>query len=130
MPRNYQCKKGNPYLLPHDIYMRVLYTIKGYDRRKAEYESLLYESMLPPDGQPGCGKLADKTADNGIKRALIFQELEAIDQALLMIPPEYQQGVKYNAMYGIWYPLSADVSTYRRWKQRFLYYVAERLKLV
>ena len=130
MPRNYQCKRGNPYLLPHDIYMRVLYTVKGYDRRQAEYESLLYDSMLPPDGQPKGNKLSDRTADNGIKRALISEELEAVDQSLMMVAPEYRQGVKDNVMYGIWYPRYADIRTYQRYKQRFLHYVAQRLKLI
>ena len=35
MAREYQKNKNNPYLLPHNLYMRVLYIVRDYDRIKA-----------------------------------------------------------------------------------------------
>ncbi len=32
--RNYQRQKNNPYKLPHNLYMRMLYLIRDYDRIK------------------------------------------------------------------------------------------------
>ena len=32
--RNYQPQKNNPYKLPHNLYMRMLYLIRDYDRMK------------------------------------------------------------------------------------------------
>lgn len=30
--RNYQRQKNNPYKLPHNLYMRMLYLVRDYDR--------------------------------------------------------------------------------------------------
>ena len=130
MPRNYQRTKNNPYLLPHNLYMRTLYVIRDYDRRKDEYIALAYVSPHQMNGAPGSGRPSNPTENRGIRRAALFDELEAVEQALMAIPDEYRQGVRQNVMYGAWYPKNADVRTYQRWKQRFVYLVAGRLGFI
>ena len=39
--RNYQAKNNNPYRLPHNLYMRMLYLIKDYERLKEERKEIL-----------------------------------------------------------------------------------------
>lgn len=34
--RNYQRQKNNPYKLPHNLYMRMLYLVRDYDRIKEQ----------------------------------------------------------------------------------------------
>ena len=143
MPREYQRNKNNPYLLPHNLYMRVLYIIRDYDRLKDEYHAVLQSSPAPrittgydKDGKhvselmQGSGGIADPTADKAMRLVVISEELHAVEQSLRMIPGEYRQGVKHNVMYGAWYPTDASERTYRRWKQRFVFNVAKTLKLV
>ena len=131
MPRNYQRKKNNPYLLPHNLYMRVLYIVKDYDRLKDEYHAILDSGAAAGvvNANTGGAPLTP-TEDKAIRLALISDELHAIEQALMMIPDEYRQGVKHNVMYGAWYPGDADERTYRRWKQCFINQVARRLKFL
>ena len=143
MPKEYQRAKNNPYLLPHNLYMRVLYIIRDYDRLKEEYQAILHSSPTPriesgydrngrfsAELMPKSGEAADPTEDKGMRLALISDELHAVEQALMMIPAEYRHGVKQNVMYGGWFPQDADGRTYRRWKQRFIYQVAKGMKLV
>lgn len=130
MPREYQRTKNNPYLLPHNLYMRVLYIIKDYDRLKDEYHAILDSSSAPPDGMPKGSGTSSPTEDKGIKLALISDELHAIEQALMTVPEEYRHGVKQNVLYGAWYPQGGTVRTYQRWKQRFVYHVAKRMNYI
>jgi len=110
--------------------MRVLYIIRDYDRMKDEYQEILQLSPPALTGVPGSRELTDPTGDKAIRLAMISGEMHAVDQALKKIPREYRQGVKRNVMYGSWYPKDADARTYRRWKQRFMYWVAEKLKII
>ena len=59
--RNYQRQKNNPYKLPHNLYMRMLYLVRDYERIRSEREDILAASPAP-DGIPhsGTGK---NTAD-------------------------------------------------------------------
>lgn len=129
MPRNYQRTKNNPYLLPHNLYMRMLYTIKDYDRRKDEYTALAYLSPSQYNGAPGSGKPSNPTENRAMRRAMLFDELEAVEQALRLVPVEYRQGLMQNIAYGIAYPSTAHYNTWRNWRYLFIWNVAKRLKL-
>jgi len=108
----------------------MLYTIRDYDRRRDEYHNILSLSSPPITGMPGGSNLSNPTEDGGIKLSLISDELQAVEQALLEIPPEYRQGVLNNIKYGGGYPSTAAYITWRRWKYRLAYEVAERLHCV
>ncbi len=128
MPRHYQRTKNNPYSLPHNLYMRVLYVIRDYDRMKEEQRNLLHPAspealILSARGKPG-----DPTASKAVKLAMMSRETEAIDGAMRKIPEEYRRGVWRNVVLACPFPLDADTSTYSRWRQRFIYHVAQQLE--
>ena len=129
--REYQRKKNNPYLLPHALYMRMIYLIRDYNRLKAEVESILHNSPPPPNGMPsGQNKIKLPTEEKAIKLALTEEEIEAIENALAEIPEFFRLPVMNNIMYGFRYPIGADERTFRRYKQIFVFYVAQNLKKI
>jgi len=143
MPREHQREKNNPYLLPHNLYMRVLYIIRDYARVKEEYHAILQSSPAPritsgydargryvSEMMPGSGGVSDPTMEKAMRLAVISSELHAVEQALLMVKAEYRDGVMANITEGAHFPKGAGVSTYRRWKQRYAYYVAKKLKFI
>jgi len=142
MAREHQKAKNNPYLLPHNLYMRVLYIIRDYDRMKDEYQVILEASPAPriesgfdrngkfsAEFMPKSCDTAKPTEDKALRLAVISGEMHAIEQALLEIPRMYRRGVVENITEGAWYPKDASPRTYRRWKQRYAYNVAKKLKL-
>ena len=129
--RNYQRKKNNPYILPHNLYVRTVYIIKDYNRLKSEVEDVIDESPVPSDGQPTARfNKSSVTERKGIRIAEMATEVRAIDKALSAIPEYYRKPVFDNVLYGCKYPLGADVRTYQTYKQRFIYYVAKNLDFV
>ena len=65
--RNYQQKKNNPYKLPHNLYMRMLYLVRDYERIRSEREDILNASPAP-DGTPHSGT-GNPTEQKAIKLA-------------------------------------------------------------
>ena len=45
--KEYQRKRNNPYQLPHNVYMRVLYHIRDYERMKAERQARSVQIRRP-----------------------------------------------------------------------------------
>ena len=131
--KDYQPTKNNPYVLPKSLYERVLSVIRDYDRRKEEYNDILYGGSAPySDGVNRKSRAAqDPTADKAARREKISFELHAVDQSLRIVPREYRDGVMAN----IKHPRSgytwehAHRNTYVYWKSRFIYTVAQRLEL-
>ena len=122
--RNYQRKHNNPFQLPHNVYMQCLYAIRDYDRLKKEMDDVLY-AYPTPDGQPRGSDISDVTASKAIRIETISRRCEAVEQALVHVPLEYRKGIMDNIMYGAGYPNDADPETYRRWRRRFIYHIAE-----
>ncbi len=125
--RDYQRKKNNPYKLPHNLYMRMLYLVRDYERIKSQRADILHSSPAY-DGQPHIG-LGNPTETKGIKLAMLDAECLAVEKAIENIPPEYRKGVLDNICYGASYPITADYETYGRWRRRLLYYTAKNLHL-
>lgn len=122
--RNYQAKNNNPYQLPHNVYMQCLYAVRDYDRIQEEMKDILYASPGVSDGMPRGTDISDVTANKVVRREALQSRCEAIEQSLKQIPVEYRRGVIRGIM-GDSYPDDANPETYRRWKRRFLYYVAQ-----
>ena len=143
MPVHYQQKRMSQYLLPSNLYRRVIYTIKDYDRLKQEYQAVLESSRKPNvscgtdgRGRPVAeyvrcsGAAYDPTAEKGVKLAMMSDEIHAIERALEQIPKEYRDGVFGNIRYGAAYPDIAHYHTWQKWRQRFVYFVASKLGYV
>lgn len=123
--RNYQRQKNNPYKLPHNLYMRMLYLVRDYERIKSERADILHSSPSP-DGIPHSGT-GNPTENKGIKLAALHSNCKAIEDALKEIPEEYRKGVWNNICYQSPYPCDAGEATYKRWRCRFIYRVAEKM---
>ncbi|MBE6850923.1 MAG: hypothetical protein E7504_04165 [Ruminococcus sp.] len=125
--RNYQRQKNNPYKLPHNLYMRMLYLVRDYERMKSERKNILHGSPAS-DGIP-CAGIGNPTENKAIKLASMDSDCAAVERALSGIPTEYRKGIMDNICYGSPYPIDADYETYGRWRRRFLYYIAQNLNL-
>ncbi len=126
--KEYQPVKNNPYRLPHNLYMRVLYHIRDYDRLKSERQELFYSSPVN-DGMPRANSVGTPTESKAIRLAKLEEDCKAVEQALIQVPLEYRKGVLNNICYGSPYPIDAAYSTYSRWRQRFIFWTAEKLNL-
>ena len=127
--KEYQRKRNNPYQLPHNVYMRVLYHIRDYERMKAERQEILYATPVF-DGQPRGNRVSSPTENRAIRLARVDEDCEALEQALVEIPPEYRTAVMNNICRQYPYPCDADYSTYSRWRQRLISFTAKNLGLV
>lgn len=125
--RDYQPYKNNKYLLPQPLYRQTLAFIRDYNRKLAEYNSIVEESPPPPDGMPRGSQKGNPTERDGIRRAELHDGIKAIENALASIPEEYRQGVWDNVMDYKRYPDDSGVATYKRYKQRFIYHVAHNM---
>ena len=152
--REYQKTKNNPYLLPHCLYMRVLYIIRDYGRLKSEAQGALCGAE--GDGTNDMSCHVDKDSASNMSCRVYNRDLQvcpaylkgilckekkgacslvcageagAIEEALGLIPEFFREPVLNNIIYGCRYPLGADERTFRRYKQRFVYYVAKCLAL-
>lgn len=129
MSKEYQCRTNNPYHLPHNLYMRVLYHIRDYDRLKSERENLYYPSSIG-DGLPHGSGIGTPTEDKAIRLAKLDDECKVVEQALVRVPYEYRSGIFNNICYGSPFPLDASYATYKRWRQRLVYWTAKNMNLM
>ena len=126
--RDYQRKKNNPYRLPHELYMRVLYLVRDYARIKAARADILFGT--PDRGGPPVRGHGSPTENKALRLYALGNECDAVDKALASIPKEYRKGVWENIVHSAPYPYDADKETYGRWRRRFLYQVAQNLHLI
>lgn len=126
--RNYQKTKNNPYHLPQNLYMRMLYLIRDYDRIRAERQEILHSSP-DHDGVPVSG-FGSPTESKAMRMYAISRECEAVEKALRGIPEVYRDGVLNNICHRTPFPIDAGEATYQRWRSRLVYYVAKNCHLV
>lgn len=126
----YQKTKNNPYLLPKTLYYRVLWLIRDYERLKAERNEIIYSYNCQQDGLPKGNTVGNPTEDRAIKLERLSRELDAIDQALLLVEQDMRSGILNNICYGVYFPHYPSVRTWQRVKQRFIYQVAKNLKII
>lgn len=124
--KHYQPRKQNPYILPHHIYYKTIWEIKGYYWLKERVEDIILATP-DHDGQPHAGGVSDPTYTKALKLGDSASRLRIIEEERDRILPEYRQGVWDNIMHGSRYPDDADRRTYSRHKSKFVYRVAVRL---
>lgn len=88
--------------LPHDVYMQVKYIIGSYGRLKKLRADLMYGGPLPPDGMPRSGRVGNPTERIAVKLARINEQLEAVEQAAVVM-----RGLYGNIMEDDWNVLDA-----------------------
>lgn len=127
----YNPKKGI-YTLPGSIYYRVIYFIKDYPRLIETADAML-EATPPPTETPEIQRQRNikATETMNLKYAAIMQDVRDIEDALQKaVPPEAQKAILSSIINGEAYPLDKDKRTYSRYKQRFIYTLAEKRQLI
>lgn len=128
--RDYQPHKNNPYWLERTVYNRVLAVVRDYDRMVRDYNEILHETAAG-DGQPGSNTPGDPVARKAERLDRLWEDIRAVEMALIRIPPEYREGVLRNIQYGGWpVDVPAHLNTWSKWRRRFLYLVAKSLHIV
>ena len=128
--RDYQPHKNNPYWLPNTLYRRVLDTVRDYGRMVEEYKELFHETASG-DGQPRSSSPGDPVERKVERIERLWNDIRAIEMAMIRVPSEYRQGVLRNIQAGGWpVDVPAHLNTWSKWRRRFLYWVAENLKLI
>lgn len=89
MPRNYQVKKNNPYWMPHNLHMQMVYLIDGYEELLEQKKEVLYGSNPPPDGQPKGNSVGNPTEKKGLVLAEINSKIDAIEQVMFDLRAKY-----------------------------------------
>lgn len=143
--RNYQRKYNNPYRLPQPVYMQVLYKLKDYPRLCQQYQDIVNASPAPPDGMPGSSAIGDPTAQKAAALEAVSADLHAIEQAAMRVRGEYSNRMTettdpiraYNdyAYFCTEYTAPrADAApcerTWRYYRARLVYYIAQNLHLI
>ena len=129
MPKDYQPKKNNPYLLPQSVYQRTLWAIRDYDRMKAARREILYSYSCQQDGLPHASDPANPTEAKALKLAQLSRDMEAVEQALLLVDDDMRRGLMQNICDQTPYPYFPSKRTWQRAKQKFIHQVAENLRL-
>lgn len=126
--KDYQPKQGQ-YVIPHNTYMEILYIIRSYDQMKEECNDILTSSPERDGGSSG-SSISNGPLSYVIKTEERSRRIDAVDHALQKIPPEYRRGVMENIIDRKPFPDDAARSTYSVWKQRMIYFTAEKLHLI
>ena len=123
--RNYQRMKNNKYYLPSNLYRRMLYLMRDYDRLRNVYQDILYETPSPeePTGIQR-NRISDPVTAKVVRREKIWVYLEVIDQSSLEVPECYRGAVLAHLKYGEPFPCFADRKTWFSWQAKLLYSVA------
>lgn len=116
------------YRLSKEEYQETIWYIRRYPEFKERYNDMLLASKSS-DGQPRGSGIGDPTATLAIKTAAVHSRMKPIENSLTKIPEEYRNAILENIINRKPYPSYADTSTWKRWKRRFVFYVAiERRK--
>ena len=118
--------------------MRMVYVIRDYERMKnadGDIESDLRDAIGHSlNGYVSVNQLdniAESISEKLISSGFIFfpneTEVEAVEKAMDKIPEFYREPIYNNIISGDRYPTGADERTFRRYKQKFIYYVAKYL---
>lgn len=129
--KEYNPQKPKEYHLSQSLYLRVLHTVRDYPRMVEKVNEVLYGSSNNDGGMPKSTNIGKPTEKKAIAIAETQETLNAIDDALKQIPIEYRQHIFDNVVHKTAYPLDyANKNTWSMWRTRFLYYVAENLKIL
>lgn len=107
----------------------MLYLVRDYDRMKKEAIEIT-NSYPILSGKSLKSTPSDPTGEKAIRLVAINRDCDAVDQALLQIPEEYRKGIIGHMLYKTPYPIDAGEATYKRWRCRFIYYIAKNLSYI
>lgn len=117
-----------PKYLQREVYMQTLWFIRRYWEMREEYQDILDESP-DPNGVRGTG-ISNPTAMKQERLERLHDDIKVIEDAIDVVPGEYQYGILANIIDREPYPPTANVRTFNRWKRRFVFNVAVRKKFI
>lgn len=103
---------------------RALWLIRDYANIKARRDAYDGFSAGEQDGQPRAHNPHSTVEGQAIHRAALSAQLDAVDKAFEKIPPEYRRGIWEAITERKRYPDTAGLKTWKRWRQRALWYTA------
>lgn len=104
---------------------RALWLIRDYPNIKVRLEELDgYGTGGASDGQPRAHDPHSPVEGLAIKRAALSAQLRPVDLAFDEIPEEYRRGLWEAITARRRYPDYAAVRTWKKWRQRLLWYTA------
>lgn len=103
---------------------RALWLIRDYANIAAQLAALDGFKASEQDGQPHARGPHSSVEPVAIRRAALADQLAAVDRAFEHIPPEYRRGIWDAIVRRRRYPDTAGLKTWRRWRQRVLWYTA------
>jgi len=114
------------FVLERPLYQQTLWFIRRYPSFKEKYnDSIRLGGSMAGGPKPS---LPGSSVENAaMRRVTISIQIDVVDRALAKIPEGYRQGVFEYVVYRKRYPDYASLNTWKMWKQRFVYYVAEEL---
>lgn len=119
MPRSRYSLADHP-----EARQRALWLIRDYPHLKARLDDLDGYRGGASDGQPRAHDPHSAVEDFAIKRAAISSQLQPVERAFEMIPEEYRRGLWDAIQARKRYPDYANRLTWKKWRQRLLWYVA------
>ena len=130
MAREWQQTRMKEYVLPDAVYYQSLWAVRDYERmcyrlHQLEDEPALYGGGLIREIESGY-HVGRPVENQAMEAAILKERIEAINNALLIVPPRYRSYIISNIVLknqGNAFPNK----TWRFWKQKFLYQVARNL---
>lgn len=118
-------RRGKYSLASHpEARQRALWLIRDYPNIKAKVEDMDGFGSGSSDGGPRSTVPHSSTQDVAIRRAELSWQLDIVEKAMQQIPEEYRAGVWNNIVKRERFPDTASFKAWKRWRQRFIWYVA------
>ena len=116
--KEYQIQKDRKRVLPSEVYYQCLWVVKDMNRLQ-EIAGMEFRREM----------LAEDVLTYG--NTAMLESPVAAEAMFMEIPEIYREGIIENIQTRrTGYPCSAHENTWKKWKQRFIYMLAENLRLI
>ena len=125
--KEYQIQKDRKRVLPSEVYYQCLWVVKDMNRLQ-EIAGMEFRREMLAEDVLTYGNTAMQ--ESPVAAEAMFK-LDCIHRALMEIPEIYREGIIENIQTRrTGYPCSAHENPWKKWKQRFIYMLAENLRLI
>lgn len=128
LSKEYQPKATREYI-SHNLWMQAIYMVRDYNRLINERDAVIDETPIASSGK-GKGNISDPTASKVARIENISVKISAIDKAIKVLPEEYRVGIMNNIRYRTPYPDYAHVTTWSRYKTKFITQVIKNMNWI
>lgn len=125
--RDYQLQKGE-HTMPYSCYRRTVAAIRDVPRLREMVDDMI--DATPERDTNGGGRsstTSNPTESIAIRISVPMRDIRAIEGALEVVPAAYREAIWWNIMTGRAYPPKLSKRTAGRYKQKYVYEVAQRL---